>query len=187
MTPQQAAEKIQSQFGDAVTELREFRGEYTLIVDRKKIVDICKACRDELDFDFLSDICSVDNMGEAPRFEVVYHLYSYSHFSTLRIKATVPEDDAEIDTVSGIWQTAEWHEREVFDMMGITFRNHPDPRRILMWEGYPFHPLRKEFPLAGKPSEMPDVAFTNEAPMEGGPFVTSPAGDVVTREPRSRE
>ena len=186
MTAKEAAESIQSKFGDAVTDLREFRGEVTIVVDREKIVEICKTCRDELNFDFLADVCSVDNMGEDPRFEVVYHLYSYSHLSTLRIKTAVPEDDAEIDSVTDIWQTADWHEREVYDMMGISFRNHPDLRRILMWKGYPYHPLRKEFPLAGKPSEMPDVAFSGEAPMEGGPFVTSPSGDAVTREPRSR-
>ena len=75
-------------------------------------------------------------------------------------------------TVSRVWQDADWHEREIFDMMGIRFTGHPDLRRILMWDGYPYFPLRKDFPLEGKPSEMPDVAFSAVAPLEGGPFVT---------------
>jgi NADH-quinone oxidoreductase subunit C len=102
------------------------------------------------------------------------------------VRAAVAED-VHVPTVSDIWPTADWHEREVYDMMGIKFSGHPDLRRILMWEGYPFFPLRKDFPLEGKPSEMPDVGFTKVAPMADGPFVTSAgSGDTVTREPRSR-
>ncbi len=86
-----------------------------------------------------------------------------------------------------VWRTANWHEREIYDMMGIRFRGHPDLRRILMWEGYPYFPLRKDFPLAGKPSELPGVAFTKVTPMEGGPFVTLPSSsDSIAREPRVR-
>ena len=86
-----------------------------------------------------------------------------------------------------VWATADWHEREIYDMMGITFANHPDLRRILMWDGYPFYPLRKDFPLEGKPSEVPDVAFTRAAPLAGGPFVTVPTPDgTKDREPRAR-
>jgi NADH-quinone oxidoreductase subunit C len=89
--------------------------------------------------------------------------------------------------VSGVWRTANWHEREIYDMMGIRFRGHPDLRRILMWEGYPYFPLRKDFPLAGKPTDLPDVAFTKQAPQEGGPFVTVAGGkDAMSREPRVR-
>ena len=103
------------------------------------------------------------------------------------------EDDAVVKSVAGLWPTADWHEREVYDMMGINFEGHPDttdgtPRRILMWEGYPYFPLRKEFPLAGKSSDVPEVAFTEPAPLAGGPFVTADgAKDTVSREPRSRE
>lgn len=181
-----AAEKLQAKFGEAISDVREFRDETTVIVDREKIFEICKACRDDLGFDHLVDICSVDNMGEDPRFEVVYHLYSYKDLCTLRIKAPVSEDDATIDSVTALWDAADWHEREAYDMMGIKFNNHPELRRILMWDGFPYYPLRKDFPLAGKPSEMPDVAFSNEAPLEGGPFVTCSGGDAKSREPRSR-
>ena len=104
------------------------------------------------------------------------------------------EDDATAPSVVDIWATADWHEREVFDMMGINFPAHPDVkevghlRRILMWDGYPFHPLQKDFPLAGRASDMPDVAFSNAAPLAGGPFVTAPStADSAEREPRSRE
>ena len=97
-------------------------------------------------------------------------------------------EDEKADSVADLWETANWHEREVYDMMGIEFNGHPDLRRILMWEGYPFFPLRKDFPLAGRQSDMPDVAFTERAPLEGGPFVTSPTGSSTAhREPRSRD
>ncbi len=105
----------------------------------------------------------------------------------LRLKLRVSEDDPTVDTVTDIWPAADWHEREIYDMMGLRFNNHPDLRRILMWEGYPYFPLRKEFPLAGLPSNMPDVAFTAAAPLEGGPFVTVPSTAATKdREPRAR-
>ena len=86
-----------------------------------------------------------------------------------------------------LWRTADWHEREIYDMMGIRFRGHPDLRRILMWEGYGHHPLLKDFPLSGKPTDVPEVAFTESAPMAGGPFVTVAGGkDTISREPRVR-
>ena len=103
----------------------------------------------------------------------------------LRLKTHVSEAKSELPTITPVWRTADWHEREIYDMMGIRFRGHPDLRRILMWEGYPYFPLRKDFPLAGKPTDLPDVAFTKPAPLEGGPFVTTPgAGDARAREPR---
>ena len=138
-------------------------------------------------FDYLIDITSIDNFGDEPRFEVVLELYSMADGAHLRLKFPVSEDDLEVPTVSDIWATADWHEREIFDMMGIRFPGHPDLRRILMWDGYPYYPLRKDFPLAGKPSEIPEVAFTKSAPLDGGPFVTFPStATVKDREPRAR-
>ena len=133
------------------------------------------------------DITSLDNYGEDPRFTLVYHLYGYGHWQYLRLKADLSEEIGEAPTVIEVWRSADWHEREIYDMMGIRFKGHPDLRRILMWEGYPYFPLRKDFPLAGRPSDMPEVAFTQPAPLAGGPFVTVAGGkDTISREPRVR-
>ncbi|HSH37938.1 MAG TPA: NADH-quinone oxidoreductase subunit C [Chthoniobacterales bacterium] len=173
--------------GAKLTQKTEFRGETTFALDRENLRDVAKFCRDELGFDYLLDISSVDNYGEEPRFDVVYELYSMSLNVQVRLKVRTPEDDPTVDTVSDIWPAADWHEREIYDMMGLRFNNHPDLRRILMWEGYPYFPLRKEFPVEGLPSNMPDVAFTAAAPLEGGPFVTVPStATVKDREPRAR-
>ena len=171
-----------------ISEPREFRGEITVeLSDPDVIAEVCAFAKSELGFDFLADITSIDNYGADPRWTLVYHLYGYGHHCALRLKTQVSEEQSELLTVSGIWRAADWHEREIFDMMGIRFRGHPDLRRILMWEGYPHYPLRKDFPLAGKPTQMPEVAFSKRAPQEGGPFVTvAGAKDTVAREPRAR-
>ncbi|MCE9542189.1 MAG: NADH-quinone oxidoreductase subunit C [Verrucomicrobia bacterium] len=181
------ATKIEAVFSPDILEKKEFRGETTLSLHATRLHEVAIFCRDALGYDMLLDICSVDHYGSHPRFEVIYELYSIAGKSHLRLKCTTSEDEAEVDTVCDIWPTANWHEREVWDMMGVKFRNHPDLRRILMWEGYPYHPLRKEFPLEGIPTDVPDVAFTEVAPLAGGPFVTIPTeGNTEVREPRAR-
>ena len=182
------AQKIKARFGDLISEPAEFRGEITLAVaDAGKISEVCRYAKDDLDFNYLVDISSVDNYGDDPRWTVVYHLRGLRHGGELRLKTGVSEEKSELPSVIGVWATANWHEREIYDMMGIRFSGHPDLRRILMWEGYPYFPLRKDFPLAGKPSDLPGVAFTRVTPMEGGPFVTVPSNDeAVQREPRVR-
>ena len=172
--------------GDKLQRKIEFRGETTFVILPADLLEVAKFCRDELGLDYLLDITSVDNFGEEPRFEIVYELYSMALATHLRLKLSLSED-VEAPTVSDIWPTANWHEREIYDMMGIRLANHPDLRRILMWDGYPYFPLRKEFPLEGLPSNMPDVAFSESAPLEGGPFVTLPsAATTKDREPRAR-
>lgn len=187
MTGQELLGSLEKLFGPKIQEKTEFRGELTFTIRASDLREVAKFCRDDLSFDYLVDITSIDNFGEDPRFEIVYELYSMTLAVHLRLKSRISEDDPIVDTVSDIWPTANWHEREIYDMMGIRFKGHPDLRRILMWDGYPFFPLRKEFPLAGKPSEMPDVAFTSAAPLEGGPFVTVPStATAKDREPRAR-
>jgi NADH-quinone oxidoreductase subunit C len=188
MTPLALAQKIKARFGDVVSEPAEFRGEVTLkLADAEKIAEVCGFAKEDLGCDYLKDISSVDNYGDDPRWTLVYELYGIAHRCHLRVKTDVSEEKSELPTVTSVWRTADWHEREIYDMMGIRFRNHPDLRRIIMWEGYPYFPLRKDFPLAGKPSELPEVAFTKPAPLEGGPFITVPGGkDAIVREPRAR-
>ncbi len=187
MTGPELLDSLGKLLGAKITERTEFRGETTFVIDRGDIREVAKFCKEELSFDYLVDISSVDNFGTEPRFEVVYELYSMTMAIHLRLKLRVSEEDPTVDTISDIWPTANWHEREIWDMMGLRFNNHPDLRRILMWEGYPYFPLRKEFPLEGLPSDMPDVAFTSAAPMEGGPFVTQPStATTKDREPRAR-
>lgn len=187
MTGGELLNSLSRLFGEKIQSRSEFRGETTFTILTEDLRELARFCRDELSFDYLIDISSVDNFGNEPRFELIYELYSMTLAVHLRLKVAVSEEAGAVDTVSDIWPTANWHEREIFDMMGIRFNNHPDLRRILMWDGYPFFPLRKDFPLEGKPSEMPDVAFTQAAPMEGGPFVTTPStATTKDREPRAR-
>jgi NADH-quinone oxidoreductase subunit C len=161
------------------------------------IVAVLKYLRDEFAFDLLSDLTAIDwAEGTTPRFTVVYHLYSTTRQVYLRVATECP-DDAEpaVPTVVELWPGANWHEREAFDMFGIKFTGHPDLRRILMWDGYPYHPLRKEFPLAGIETALPDDEITEEtkakviaAPMVGGPFVASPGEMNMTEaEPRAKD
>jgi NADH-quinone oxidoreductase subunit C len=187
MTGQELLASLGKLFGAKIQDKTEFRGETTYTIRPGDLREIARFCCDDLSFDYLIDITSIDNFGEEPRFEIVYELYSMTLAVHLRLKLRVSEDDGAVDTVSDIWPTANWHEREIYDMMGLKFNGHPDLRRILMWDGYPFFPLRKEFPLEGLPSEMPDVAFTKVTPMEGGPFVTVPStANAKDREPRAR-
>ncbi len=188
MPPIDLARQLKAKFGDLVSEPAEFRGEITVkITDAERIADICAFAKADLGFNYLVDLTTVDNYDEDPRFTIVYELYGLGHHCHLRLKTDVSEEKSELPTVSGVWPTADWHEREGYDMMGVRFRGHPDLRRILMWEGYPYFPLRKDFPLAGKPSDLPEVAFTKPAPLEGGPFVTIAGGaDRIAREPRVR-
>ncbi len=188
MTSHELARQLRLRFGNVLSEPVVFRDEVTLkLTDAERIGEICTHAKRTLRFDLLLDITSVDHYGEDPRWTVVYELYSLTHRCHLRLKTDVSEEKSELPSVTKVWATANWHEREIYDLMGIRFRWHPDLRRIIMWEGYPYHPLRKDFPLGGKPTELPDIAFTKTAPIEGGPFVTSPGGrDTIEREPRAK-
>jgi NADH-quinone oxidoreductase subunit C len=153
--------------------------------------------RDARGFDLLTDVTAIDwALGASPRFTVVYHVFSTTRHDYLRIAAACPNDAAPaVPSIAGIWPAANWHERETYDMFGITFDGHPDLRRILMWDGYPHFPLRKEFPLAGVETVLPDpdvVAETGAkaiaAPMAGGPFVASSGEmNLGAAEPRAKD
>lgn len=150
MTPQETAQLINEKFPSEVIDIKEFRDQVSVTVKKEKIIELIKYLHDtpELYFDHLADLCGTDYHGKKDiRFEVVYNLFSIKHGHMIRIKAQVSEDDCKIDSVVSIWAGANWHERECYDMYGISFTGHPDLRRILMpedWEGYP---LRKDYPL----------------------------------------
>ena len=142
--------KLTERFGDAIVSTHSDFGDDTALVRREKIVEICTFLRDgpDLLFDFAMDLTGVDYLGEVPRFEVVYHLYSLEKKHRVRIKARLPEEDPTIDSVVSVWPGINWYEREAYDMYGIVFRNHPNLKRILMYEAFVGHPLRKDYPKA---------------------------------------
>ena len=159
MTPQLAIEQLKARFGDAIgASVHVTLARPRFSVAREKILEICHFLKKDGGFNMLTDLSGVDNYGEDPRFEVVYHLISLTDRSQLRVKISVSEDNLEVDSVVPVWKTADWHEREAFDMFGLRFRGHPNLKRILMWDGYPYFPLRKDFPLAGVPTELPETA-----------------------------
>ncbi|MBI5770586.1 MAG: NADH-quinone oxidoreductase subunit C [Verrucomicrobia bacterium] len=167
-------------------------------VPTAELVAALRWLRDEGAYDMLMDATAIDwAEGAKPRFEVVYQLFSTVSHEYLRVAAACTGDDAEphAPSVVGLWAGANWHEREAFDMFGIKFDGHPDLRRILMWDGYPYHPLRKEFPLAGLEAPLPGADIEEEtntrvisAPMAGGPFVaTSGEMNLTESEPRAKD
>lgn len=133
---------------DAVLETHAHVGDATACVDPERVVEVARLLRDDsaLEFEMLTDVTAVDYLGEEPRFEMVYHFYSVAGNRRLRVKARVPEDPAEIDSLVDVYASANWMEREVWDLYGIRFKGHPDLRRILLYEEFEGHPLRKDYP-----------------------------------------
>lgn len=144
------AESLKSLFPEEVIDIKEFRGQVSVIVKKGKIKEILQYLKEQEGFNHLQDLCAVDYYPEKPRFEVVYNLYSIWRRLHIRVRAKVEEESSEIDSVTELWQGANWHERECFDMFGIRFIGHPDLRRILMPEDWDGYPLRKDYPLKGK-------------------------------------
>lgn len=157
---------------------------------------VLQTLRDQAAFDMLADLTAVDwGVGKQPRFTVVWHLYSTTKHDYVRLAADCADAvNPTMPTSTGLWPAANWHEREAYDMFGVVFTGHPDLRRILMWEGYPYHPLRKDFPLAGIETDLPDADVVQEtkarvkpAPYMGGPFVAAAASTLDEAEPRAKD
>ncbi|HET9495061.1 MAG TPA: NADH-quinone oxidoreductase subunit C [Chloroflexia bacterium] len=145
-----AVQKLRAAMPDAIEEVSSFRDQVSVRVYKDRIVEVCTFLRDTpgLEFDFMTDLTAVDYPTRPQRFDVVMHLYSMTQNHGLRVKAAVGENET-IPTVSGVWKTANWQEREAYDMFGVVFEGHPDLRRILLpedWEGFP---MRKDYPLGG--------------------------------------
>jgi len=150
MSIEAVVENLKGKFAASILEVVEFRGETTVIVKKEEIVAICSYLKANAGFNFLCDLCGVDYLGKKDdRFMVVYNIYNITTHERLRLKVAVAEKDATVDSVASVWGTANWHERECWDLMGISFNNHPDLRRILMPADWVGHPLRKDYPVQG--------------------------------------
>jgi len=146
--------RLAARFGAAILETHAHHGDHTVVVDRVALADVLGFCRDDEDlaFDMLMDLTAVDYLKfpareNGPRFDVVYHLYSVPANHRLRIKVPLEEDDLVVPSAVPLWHIANWFEREVWDMFGIRFEGHPDLRRLLLYEEFEGHPLRKDYPV----------------------------------------
>lgn len=150
--------KLKEKFLRSILDVTSFRGETTVTVSKGEMFEICKFLHSDSDLQYrlLTDLCGLDFFPETPRFGVVYLLYSFKSNQRLRVKTRI-EDGESIPSVESIWKVANWYEREVYDLLGITFDNHPDLRRIMLWDGYEGHPLRKDFPVEGPDFDKPFV------------------------------
>ena len=156
-------DRLRARLGPAVVETHEHRGDATAVIERRALLQALQVCRDEPDlaFEVLMDLTAADysrfpGREDGPRFEVVYHLYSITHNHRVRLKVRVDEDDAVVPSATGLWPIANWLEREVWDMFGVRFADHPDLRRLLLYEEFVGHPLRKDYP---KEQEQPLVPY----------------------------
>jgi NADH-quinone oxidoreductase subunit C len=150
-------EALKSRFGEQAAQTSEFRGELTVIIPKERIVEVCRFLKEDpgLRFDFLADLSGLDMFTPVNRFAVVYNLYSLANKHRIRLKVFTEEDEPKLPTMTGVWSTANWHERETFDMFGIVFEGHPDMRRVYLPDEFEHHPLRKDFPLMGIPGSLP--------------------------------
>jgi NADH-quinone oxidoreductase subunit C len=154
---QTVIERLKAQFPQSIEATTEFRGDITVQIKKSDIVRVCQFLKSdaELAFDMVIDLCGVDMYRPENRFEVIYNLYSLSNKEYLRLKVLVDEKDCVVDSMAGVWSGANWHERETYDMFGISFAGHPDLRRMYMPEEFEYFPLRKDFPLMGIPDSIP--------------------------------
>ncbi|HET6267846.1 MAG TPA: NADH-quinone oxidoreductase subunit C [Acidobacteriota bacterium] len=148
-------QSVRAKLGAEIVGSHSYRGDDTILVRKESIVPVMKLLKEEFQFGMLADLTAVDYLGQTPRFEVVYHLNSLERNVRLRVKTQV-DDGEEVDTMTGLWQIANWLEREVWDLFGIRFRNHPDLKRILMYEEFVGHPLRKDYPINKRQPRVPE-------------------------------
>ena len=171
------AGSIRSGVPDAFVSAREFAGQVTVVVAREKIAEVARHLKDKEDFRYCVDVTAVDWKKREPRFDVVYHFYSFSKNGRIRVKCGVA-DGQEVPSIAGVFLAADWSERETWDMFGIPFAGHPDLRRILTWEGFHGHPLRKDFPVEG--IDTGAAVYPEEWPEGAGPGPNDPNRKVVS-------
>ncbi len=177
-------EMVRQKFPRAIIETVEFRGEQTIVLKPEDLVTVCRYLQKDLGYNFLSSVTAVDWPERIPRFDVVYHLLSISNQCVLRLKVRVGqrrEEHPAVPTVVRVWPGANWYEREVYDLFGITFTGHPDMRRILMPMDWTTYPLRKDYPLTG--FDLPEPHWGGQVPYDTDPGV----GSQTLRSPGGRE
>ena len=184
MTATSTVEKVRQKFPQAIVETVEYRDEQTIVLKPEELVAVCSYLQKDLQYNFLSSVTAVDWPERIPRFDVVYHLLSIPHQCVLRLKVRVGqrrEEHPAVPTVVGVWPSANWYEREVYDLFGITFTGHPDLRRILMPMDWTTYPLRKDYPLTG--FDLPEPHWGGQVPYDTDPGV----GNQTLRSPGGRE
>ena len=156
-TKELIVEKVKEKFGESVEEISDFRDDLCITIKKDRIVNLGKFLKEDPDLQFImcKDVTAIDWATRKKRFTAVYHIYSLQLNYTLRLKSNIDDDPPTIETVSSVWQSANWYERETWDMYGIKFVNHPDLRRMYMPEGFEYHPLKKDFPVLGIPGSLP--------------------------------
>ena len=184
ITAASTVERLKAQFPEAVVETVEYRDEQTIVLQPEALLAVCTYLKKQLNYDFLETVTAVDWPQRVPRFDVVYQLLSTEHQCFVRLKVRVGQKGEEhpaVPSVTGIWPAANWYEREVYDLFGITFSGHPDLRRILMPPDWTTHPLRKDYPLTG--FDLPEPHWGGQIPYD----VDLPVGQQTLRTPDGRE
>jgi NADH-quinone oxidoreductase subunit C len=180
-------EALQSKFPQAIVETVDFRDEQTVVLKPEYLVEVCTYLKKQLQYDFLETITAVDWLERVPRFDVVYQLLSIQHQCFVRLKIRVGqrrEEHPVAPTVTNVWPGANWYEREIYDLFGITFADHPDLRRILMPVDWTTHPLRKDYPLSG--FDLPEPHWGGQIPYNTDPGVGNYYNQTL-RTPEGRE
>jgi NADH-quinone oxidoreductase subunit C len=152
-------DRLKERFGADIVAAESARDEETIAIARERALEVMRALRDESEFafDFLADLTAVDWPGRTPRFDVVYHLHSIKRGHRLRVKVAIGDPEPSVASMTALWRSADWLERECYDMFGIRFEGHPDLRRILMYDSFEGHPLRKDYPFNRRQPLVPET------------------------------
>jgi NADH-quinone oxidoreductase subunit C len=170
-------ESVRAGIPGSVLSAREYARQVTVVVEREKVAEVARHLKEKEDFRYCVDVTAVDWKKREPRFDVVYHFYSFSKNDRIRVKCGVA-DGQDVPSIAEVFLAANWSERETYDMFGIRFAGHPDLRRILTWEGFNGHPLRKDFPLEG--IDTGAAIYPEEWPEGAGPGLNDPNRKVIS-------
>jgi NADH-quinone oxidoreductase subunit C len=156
MEEKKLIELLKKKFLEKIKEVSAPLGDETIVIESDSLLAVCSFLKSRpYDYNMLLDLTCVDYLGEEPRFEMVYHLFSIPKNHRLRIKTRLSEKDLNIDSLTSLWKNANWLEREVYDMFGVNFKGHPELRRLFMYDGFEGHPLRKDYPLRKRQPRIP--------------------------------